>query len=508
VEGEAFKTVGKVLLKPGWLEVYGRESQAADDGARLVPVQPEETVRTSAVEVKHSQTKPAPRYTEATLLSAMEGAGKLVEDDELRGAMADKGLGTPATRAAIIEGLIAEDYMHRQGKELVPTAKAFTLMVLLEGLGVQELTKPELTGDWEFKLRQVHRRQLPRREFMAEIREFTERIVGKAKSFEHDTIPGDFGRLNTPCPKCGGEVHETYKKFECQRESCDFALWKIVSGRQFEPEEVEQLITRKQIGPLQGFRSRLNRPFAAILRLTPEFKAEFDFGNDKEGETPGAGAEVDFSGQEPLGACPKCGARVFESGMNYVCEKAVGAAKSCTFRTGKIILQQPIEPGQIRKLLETGKTDLLDKFISRKGRPFKAYLVVKEGNVGFEFEARKARPGRPAARKPGEPAEPKPKLDFTGQEPAGACPKCGGRIFEGPEHYVCEKSQADTKPCRFRVGKVIAQRPFTREELARLLKDGKTGLLENFISKRGRPFAAWLVLEGGTKVVFEFPERT
>src|SRR5438093_10817815 len=140
------------MVNAGWMAVYGREAQT-DDTPSLVPVQPNESVQTTKVEVIANQTKPPPRFTEATLLSAMEGAGKLVEDEELREAMREKGLGTPATRASIIEGLIYEKYLLRQGRELIPTAKAFSLIILLRGLDVPELASPELTGDWEFKLR-------------------------------------------------------------------------------------------------------------------------------------------------------------------------------------------------------------------------------------------------------------------------------------------------------------------------------------------------------------------
>src|SRR5204862_6770779 len=167
----------------GWLEVYGKEAQADDDAPRLVPVQPGERVNTSAVEVKASVTKPPARHTEATLLGAMEGAGKLVDDDELREAMSEKGLGTPATRAATIEGLIYEQYLLRNGRELQATAKAFSLMELLNGLGIPELTKPELTGDWEFKLRQIQRRQTSRAEFMSEITEMTRHSAERAKKY-------------------------------------------------------------------------------------------------------------------------------------------------------------------------------------------------------------------------------------------------------------------------------------------------------------------------------------
>jgi DNA topoisomerase-3 len=415
VVGEPFKSEGKVLTNSGWLAVYGKEAQT-DDAPSLVPVQPTEIVQTTEVEVVACQTKPPARFTEATLLSAREGAGKLVEDEELREAMSAKGLGTPSTRAAIIEGLIAEQYLLRQGRDLQPTAKAFSLITLLRGIRIPELCSPELTGNWEFKLKQMEQGQLERVQFMQEIAQMTRDIVAKAKGFEHDTVPGDFGILTTPCPKCGKAIHENYKRFQCQ--GCDFFLWKIVAGRQFEPAEVETLIAKGVIGPIQGFRSRLGRPFAAMLKLTPEYKLEFDFGqNGSNGEGPAA--PVDFTGQEALGKCPKCGASVFENGMNYTCEKSVANPRTCDFRSGKIILQRPIQRAEMVKLLTTGKTDLLHKFISKKGRPFSAFLVVgPEGKVGFEFAPRAPKTG--GTGKTGKKSSAKPVEASAGKAPDAA----------------------------------------------------------------------------------------
>jgi DNA topoisomerase-3 len=503
VEGEPFKSAGKVLVSPGWLAVYGKEAES-DDTPTLTPVKPDEKVNTSEVEVKPNVTKPPPRHTEATLLSAMEGAGKLVEDDELREAMREKGLGTPATRAATIEGLIYEDYIHRNGRELQATAKAFSLMELLNGLGIPELTKPELTGDWEFKLHQIQRRQKSRDEFMSEIADMTRHIVERAKKFEEDTIPGDFGVLKVPCPKCGGEVREKYKQFQCINEKCDFAIWKTLCSRMFEMEEVEKLITEKQVGPLQNFRSKKGFPFAAVLKLTAEFKIEFDFGNGQQQDGTDA-APVDFTGKEPLGKCPKCGARVFDAGMNYICEKATGADRTCKFRTGKIILQQEISPEQVKKLLAEGKTDLLTKFISKKNnRAFKAFLIVKDGGTAFEFPPREAK-GRAGAAK--GPKEPQPKIDFTGKEPLGKCPKCGGKVFDTEAGYVCEKSQADARPCKFKINLEILQQPIEPAQAQKLLAAHKTDLLNQFVSKAGKTFPAYLVMDGKGKVTFEFPPR-
>lgn len=385
VEAEPFKTEGKVMINPGWRVVYGQAAKLddQDDDTTLVAIAPGQPVSTESIDVIANQTRPPVRFNEATLLSAMEGAGKLVEDEELRAAMSAKGLGTPATRAAIIEGLVLENYIQRVGRELHPTAKAFSLITLLRGLKIPELISPELTGNWEFQLRQIEQGNLKRAAFMEKIADMTRHIVEQAKTHRGETIDGDFSVLKSPCPKCGGVVHETYKKFQCQQ--CDFALWKILAGRQFEVDEMETLITQREVGPLQGFRSKMGHLFNAIIRLTDTFEMKFDFGNNDEQQE-----EVDFSGQTSLGKCPKCDRAVYEHGLYYICEKSVGAARTCDFKTGKIILDRPIEREQIAKLLETGKTDLLTKFISKKGRPFSAYLVRNaDGKIGFEFEPRK-----------------------------------------------------------------------------------------------------------------------
>ncbi|MHA3904542.1 DNA topoisomerase III [Castellaniella sp. WN] len=391
VSGHHFKTEGKVLVNPGWLAIYGRESQG--EGDSLIPVADGERVRTEDIEARGLATKPPARFNEATLLSAMEGAGKLVDDEALREAMSERGLGTPATRAAIIEGLINETYLRREGRDLVPSAKARQLMTLLAGLGVNELTSPELTGEWEHQLKLIEQRKLDRESFMREIAQMTQVIVKRAKEYERDTVPGDYATLRTPCPKCGGVVKENYRRYACT--ACDFSIGKHPGGRTFEIAEVEELLDKRELGPLTGFISKMGRPFAAVLRITDEYKLEFDFGQREDEDAE----PVDFSGHTPLGACPKCGGRVFEYGMNYVCEHAVGPEKACGFRSGKVILQQEIPAAQMSKLLATGKTDLLDGFVSsRTNRKFKAFLVRQaDGKVGFEFEPRAPKAGAKTA---------------------------------------------------------------------------------------------------------------
>jgi DNA topoisomerase-3 len=408
-----FKTEGKVLVKPGWMAVYGKEAaedvegaKDGDKGQNLVPVREGETVRTEAVEAKGLKTRPPARFTEATLLSAMEGAGKLIDDDELREAMQEKGLGTPATRAAIIEGLISEKYLVRERRELIPTAKAFQLMTLLRGLGVEELTKPELTGEWEYKLAQMEHGRLSREAFMREIAAMTERLVRKAKEYDRDTVPGNYATLATPCPNCGGVVKENYRRYACtgadgQGEGCGFSFTKSPAGRTFEVAEAEAFVRDRHIGPLDGFRSKAGWPFVAELWLRFDeqegnYKLEFDFGD--QGKDEETGELADLSDRASLGPCPICGAPVVEHGTQYVCSKAVPTraqpTPSCTFKSGKVILQQPVSPEQMAKLLATGKTDLLTGFVSpRTRRSFKAYLVWnrEDGKVGFEFEPRESK---------------------------------------------------------------------------------------------------------------------
>ena len=285
-------------------------------------------------------------------------------------------------------------------------------MTLLRGLGVEELSRPELTGDWEYKLSQMEHGKLSRDAFMLEIADMTRRIVKKAKEYDRDTVPGDYATLSTPCPNCGGVVKENYRRYTCTgadgaSDGCGFSFGKTPAGRTFESTEVEQFLRDKKIGPLEGFRSKAGWPFTAELKLVQDeeinnWKLEFDFGDDAKAD--GADAEaIDFTGQPSFGACPKCKGHVYEHGSNYACEHAVSAPVTCDFKTGKIILTQPVDHAQVHKLLSTGKTDLLENFGSNKTRrKFKAFLAfdAKAGKVMFEFEPRAAKPAaKTAARK-------------------------------------------------------------------------------------------------------------
>jgi DNA topoisomerase III len=390
VEGEAFKSEGKIIIDPGWLAVYGK--QAAADEQTLCPVVKGDSAKTRSIEITENQTKPPARFSEGTLLSAMEGAGKLVEDEELREAMSQRGLGTPATRAQIIEGLLLDGYLNRQGRDLFVTQKGLSLINLLRGIGIQALTSPEMTGEWEFKLKQMEHGKMPRPEFMRGIRRFAEDIVAKAKNFSGDSVEGQFSDLDAKCPKCSNTgFKESYKAYECK--SCGLIVWKNMAGRELEREEVKILLENGTVGPLEGFRSKLGRPFAAAVKLDGEFKQVFDFGDSANGN----GQALDFKSLPAIGPCPACkSGTVHDTGSAYQCSN-IG---KCKFRMGKTICQLEVPREQVIKLIETGKTDLISRFISKKGKPFSAFLKLEGAKVGFEFEKRKAATKKPTAKTP------------------------------------------------------------------------------------------------------------
>ncbi|MDD2710434.1 MAG: DNA topoisomerase III [Verrucomicrobiae bacterium] len=404
VEAEPFKTEGKVLKEPGWMEVYGKE--ISEEG-RIPPVNEGEKPLCEKAEVAALETKPPPRYTEATLLSAMEGAGKLLDDEELGEAMKDRGLGTPATRAAVIEQLLAQEYIHREARDLVPTSKGMSLIQMLRQIPVLELCSPQLTGEWEYKLRKMEQNQLSRAEFMKEIVALTRQIVDKARSYDDTTFESK-AQIQTPCPKCGGRIRETFKWFSCSKEGCDFQIWKSIASKSLTAEEVETLLKDRKIGPLQGFRSKQGRPFAAMLILGDDGKVNMTW--DGAAGADGKSEPIKFVNDKVLGDCPICKSPVKEADMAYYCERRAMAEPQCEFRISKTIKGRLIPAEQIEKLLRDKKTDLLEKFISSKQRPFSAHLTLeKGGKLGWAFAERVKKPAAGKAAKAPKAAKPEEK---------------------------------------------------------------------------------------------------
>jgi DNA topoisomerase III len=295
VEEERFRTRGKVTLEAGWRGVYGllseadqqaarQEEDAESESAELPELQQGQTVRCTAAEVEAKETKPPPRYTEATLLSAMETAGKLIDDEELREAMKESGLGTPATRAETIETLIRREYIERVSKDLQPTPKGLQVITMLEE---HPLTSPELTGDWEKRLTDIEHGSDDRKKFIGDIADFTRATVEQIAALDKEKLRPERVELG-PCPRCGAEtgeiIKENSKAYGCtswksrEETGCGFVIWKRVAGRTLTPEIARQLLEEgKTKEVISGFRSRAGKPFRARLVLKDDGKVEFDF---------------------------------------------------------------------------------------------------------------------------------------------------------------------------------------------------------------------------------------
>src|SRR5689334_11773002 len=296
VEEERFRTRGKITLEPGWRGVYGLESDldkqsgkttdedVADESAELPKLEQGQTVKCVKADFEDKQTKPPPRYTEATLLSAMETAGKRIDDEELREAMKDSGLGTPATRAETIEVLIRREYIERAGKELQPTPKGLQVITMLEE---HPLTSPELTGDWEKRLSDIEHGSGDRKEFIKGIVDLTTQTVEQIAALDKEKLRPERVELG-PCPRCGAETGEIIKEnsraYGCtswksrEEPGCGYVIWKRVAGRTITPEIARQLIENGRTNDvISGFRSRAGKPFRARLVLNEEGKVEFDF---------------------------------------------------------------------------------------------------------------------------------------------------------------------------------------------------------------------------------------
>ena len=372
-----FKTEGKVLIHPGWLEV----TRKVENKDGLPALQPEDNGQANAINftLNEDQTRPPARFTEATLLASMEHAGQFVESDELAEAMKGKGLGTPATRAQIIENLIGTKYLERQNKELIPTAKADQLLSFLHLVNAQELASPALTGEWEYQLHLIQEGQLARTQFMSDIRTMSSKIVESILAFKDS----ENNHRNTEIisPTDGKCMLETFRSFKSQ--DGKISIFKVIGNRKMTEAEIEELINNKHIGPLDGFVSKFGKPYSASLELTEDYQVKFNFGEPKVAPI----SQEELGKCEVIGTCPVCGGKIYVTDSAFVCENTQ-TEKKCKFRVTKTLLNRPIPNDQFILLLTTGKTDLLDKFKSKRtGKFFSAHLSLKkDGSIGFEFE--------------------------------------------------------------------------------------------------------------------------
>jgi DNA topoisomerase-3 len=426
---EHFRTRARTLIEPGWRSVL-QEAADGEDVAPLPPLVPGQSeasgvaVRNLEAVTQQEETKPPARITEARLLSLMENAGKQIDDGDFAAVLHEKGIGTPATRADIIENLISKGYVTRVGKALRPTVKGIRMIDTLRRIHVDRLTSPELTGELEYHLRQVEHGGRTKDDFMSEISDYTVEIVERAKGFSYEQLydPND---VLGKCPACGRPVVEMAWFYRCKEDpprdpDCPLRIWKDTSGRYIDRASVRALLKDGKTAVIDGFTARDGRTYRGTLEIVPD---EWTLAVRPAGWNEEAtSAEPEFEvNPEPLGRCPfEEDCMVVESPTQFVCERklkeaeltreeraalaASGAPKSCGFVFPRTVCKREITRDEALKYLAEGKTELLTDFTSRFGRPFSATLVLKEnGRHGFEFPPRKPR-GAAEASEGGEAA--------------------------------------------------------------------------------------------------------
>ena len=331
----------------------------------------------------------------------METAGKRVDDEDLRDAMSERGLGTPATRAAIIENLIRQKYIFRhelQKRDLVVSNKGLALVDLLDEIGITALGSPEMTGEWEYKLKQIEQGKLNRGAFMAEVESMTKNIVEETRKFNDEIINRPFPDLNAPCPECGGGVHrQTDGLFECYNPECIFKLKKHIASHALTEDQARTLMTAKKVGPIETFKNRFGQPFTADLIIDKKkkvWKVEFVFeGDDLREEELKSLNDEKIICEAPLGDGTETKIKVYETEKAFLAPDMAKKTDERGVRISKTILQKEIPTEQGIKLFAEGKTDLMPGFLSKKGRRFAAHLTLDyvTGKLGFEFAPRKSK---------------------------------------------------------------------------------------------------------------------
>ncbi len=387
-----FYSTGRVLKSAGWrvlLNTAANPNRARKE--ELCAITAGEKVLANDLDDCELMTKPPASYTEATLLSAMEGAGKLVEDDELASAMKERGLGTPATRASIIEGLITQEYIARDSRELVATRRGMDLIDLLGKIGLSTLSSPEMTGDWEYRLKQMEGGKLDRKSFMVDIRKYTTDIVDCVRNYMNS---GHYPDLEVACPSCGAiGLGSRIDAVSCKNGACKFRLRRAQAGLGLTDELLIELITKKELPIMDGFRSRFGKPFRAGLRLFEgprAWRVEFIFEEKKE--------DAADTNQTSIGTMPVLNQgelEVMESERQWIIpEFEQGKSGRKGLSLSRTILSKPLELANLQQLLATGKTELIKGFVSQRTKKgFDAFLVVDadKGKVGFEFPPREPR---------------------------------------------------------------------------------------------------------------------
>ena len=493
---EPFRTRTKVLKEPGWRAVFDKADKEVKKHLPALPKAEGSPVEFAEFTSEEKETKPPSRLTEAALLGLMETAGREVEDTEKAQVLKETGgLGTPATRAEIIETLVARQYAGRctsvQGrKALRATTRGIRLIDALERIDLPLLTSAELTANLEDSLRAIEGGTATRDKYMTDIRGWTEKIVEQIRGFTFGELYGDTAPLGD-CPTCKkGKVVETLRTWTCtlggREGECEFVIWKEVGGRYVDRRSANELVHGSETRVKPGFFTRDGREYEASL-----VRAE-----DGRVVVRPKGAEIELEEDvEPadVGPCPfHPDKTVRRSNKGYRCDGY--ADRTCKVNLPLQLCQRPLSVEEVAAMLGPDrKTTLLEGFVSKRNRPFSATLVLDEtGRIKWDFPPRDAKEGAT------------PSKEFpVNTEPLGACPKHPeAKIVETATAFVC-----DDDSCRINIPREICKREVTREEVAKLFADGETAVLENFTSKAGKPFSASLYIKRTGRHGFRFAGR-
>jgi len=499
IEDEQFRTRQKLLKVPGWRAVWEREKKEKEEKVWLPELpKPDGTAsQTDSHEVEEKETNPPSRLNEASLLSLMESAGKEFDDAALSRVLKETGgLGTPATRAEIIETLLSRNYCDRittinNRKGLRATARGIRLIDALQRIPLDRLTSAELTANLENSLKDVQVGDRQRNEYMTQVRDWTKEIVEKIQGFTYDGLYESEGPLGE-CPICKSPVRETLRTYVCgnggRDGTCSFVIWKEVGGRYIDRGSAEKLVTVGETRVKPGFFSRDGREYEASLYLTDDGRVEI---RSKARELLEASAER----VEPadVGPCPFHGDEgwlVRRSQLGYRCDGFKD--KKCKVNLPLEVCKRKLSLEEVTSMIgPERKTPLLEEFTSKRGRPFSATLHLTDaGRIRFEFPPR------------GEGGGGRNRKEFpVNDAPICTCGYCKeGKIIESPTDFKCTD-------CKVRVSREVCKRELKRDEVQTLFTDKKSGLLEGFTSRAGKPFNAFLKLKKSGGHRFEWPDE-
>lgn len=511
IEKESFFAGGKILKSPGYLCVLGKEAaeEKDEDGgekeegtnakmllAMIEKLSENDVVPVKGMDIKEGKTSPPKRYTSGSMVLAMENAGQLIEDEELRAQIKGSGIGTSATRAEIIKKLVRVGYLNLNRKSQVLTPTMLGEMIFeTVSMTVPELLNPKMTASWEKGLDGITRGTVDMGEYRAKLEDFIRRetlsmaqtdrkqeLIKRIQPLTGRESRGAAARkkLGIKCPLCDGEVETTPFGYGCSNyrtNGCKFSIGTI-AGRDLTEEEVTKLLTEGKTEILNGFVSKLKKKFSAALIY-------------KKDENGIPSIQFDFSGNVPDVlegvACPVCGESIEIMPYGYTCHRHRENPEACYFSIGKIAEKQ-LSKQDVTELIKNGHTQTLRGFKSKNGKKFDAVLTLTEEDgrkkLKFDFEHVEAKKVKDAV-----------------------CPLCGGEILVAPFGYACANRSRDGKEgCSFAIGR-IAEKDLTESNVRELLTTGKTGTIRGFKGKSGKKFDACLELvkeEGSAKIQFDF----